>query len=267
MVFPQFPGIFSKITTNTAMALLETYGSPDAFLDAAEEDIIQLIRSTARFGLTYASAKYNAIMQAARDAKVFGHSVPSNFTRIHIYIRFIRQFDKEIKNILDEMKSLASENEETDFIKQLHMLETIPGIGFLSAASLMGEIGDFSAFKSPKQMFAYFGLDPAVKQSGKFEGTEIHMSKRGSRIARRVIHTIAINGIGIARNGSEKNPILRAYYLKKCQCKPKVVALGAAMHKICNYIFAVLRDMKPFTVITPEEHQKQYLKSRAGLAA
>ncbi len=114
-------------------------------------------------------------------------------------------------------------------------------------------------------MFAYFGLDPAVKQSGKFEGTEIHISKRVSRIARRVIHTIAINGI--ARNGSETNPVLRAYYLKKCQCKPKVVALGAAMHKVCNCIFAVLRDMKSFTVITPEEHQKQYLKSRAGLTA
>ena len=56
----------------------------------------------------------------------------------------------------------------------------------------MCEIGDFSAFRSPKQLFAYFGLDPAVKQSGKFNGTKINMSKRGSRIARRVIHTMAL---------------------------------------------------------------------------
>nr|WP_242947273.1 IS110 family transposase [Clostridium haemolyticum] len=42
----------------------------------------------------------------------------------------------------------------------------------------MGEIRDFSAFNSPKQLFAYFGLDPAVKQSGKFNSTQVNMSKR-----------------------------------------------------------------------------------------
>ena len=60
----------------------------------------------------------------------------------------------------------------------------------MSAVSIMGEIGDFSAFSKPKQLFAYFGLDPAVKQSGKVEGTKVQMSKRGSAIARRVIHTL-----------------------------------------------------------------------------
>ena len=62
-------------------------------------------------------------------------------------------------------------------------------------------IGDFSAFSKPKQLFAYFGLDPAVKQSGKFEGTKVQMSKRGSSIARRVIHTLALQSISISRNG------------------------------------------------------------------
>lgn len=40
----------------------------------------------------------------------------------------------------------------------------------------MKEIGNFAAFSKPKQLFAYFGLDPAVKQSGKFEGTKIKIS-------------------------------------------------------------------------------------------
>ncbi|MFR2113608.1 MAG: transposase [[Ruminococcus] lactaris] len=42
----------------------------------------------------------------------------------------------------------------------------------------MCEIGDFSAFRNPKQLFAYFGLDPEVNESGKFVGTQLHMSKR-----------------------------------------------------------------------------------------
>lgn len=267
MVFPQFLKIFSKITINTSLTLLENYSSPDAFLNASKDEIITSIKSTARFGLIYASNKYNAIIQAANDAKTFGHSVSSNFKRIQLYIRFIRQYDEEISNILSDMHELVDANEDTDFVKQIHLIESYKGAGFLSAVSLMGEIGDFSAFKSPKQLFAYFGLDPAVKQSGKFECSKISMSKRGSRIARRVIHTIALISISKNKNGSAKNPVLRDYYLKKCESKPKMVALGAVMHKVCNIVFAILRDKKEFKIITPEEHQKNYLKAKCDIAA
>ena len=129
------------------------------------------------------------------------------------------------------------------------------------------EIGDFSAFSKPKQLFAYFGLDPAVKQSGKFEGTKVQMSKRGSAIARRVIHTLTLQSISISRNGEAKNPVLREYYLKKCDSKPKLVAMGAVSHKVCNMIFAILRDNKSFEIITPQEHIKQYNASKCDMAA
>lgn len=267
MVFPQYLKIFSKITTNTSLTLLENYTSPDAFLLASKDEIISSIRFTARFGLTYATNKYNAIIQAANDANSFGYSVSSNFKRIRLYIRFIRNYDKEISSVLSDMHELVDTNEETDIVKQIHLLQSYKGAGFLSAVSLMGEIGDFKAFHSPKQLFAYFGLDPAVKQSGKFEGTKISMSKRGSRIARRVLHTMALISISKNRNGSAKNPVLRDYYLRKCQSKPKMVALGAVMHKVCNIVFAILRDEKEFTIITPEDHQMNYLKAKCDKAA
>lgn len=267
MVFPGYLKIFSKITTKTSLTLLEKYTSPDAFLSAKKQEIIDSIRSTARFGLTYAQGKYQAIIQAANDSKIFGHAVDSNFKRIQLYIRLIRQYDAEIALILDHMHELVDANEETEFVKQIHLIESYKGAGFLSAVSLMGEIGDFSAFRAPKQLFAYFGLDPAVKESGKFKGTKIKMSKRGSRIARRVIHTMALISISRNRDGSAKNPVLRDYYLKKCQAKPKMVALGAVMHKVCNIVFAILRDEKEFQIITPEEHQKNYLKAKCDIAA
>lgn len=175
--------------------------------------------------------------------------------------------DSEVSSILSEMHELVSANESTDFVKQIHLIESYKGAGFLSAVSLMGEIGDFSAFRSPKQLFAYFGLDPAVKQSGKFEGTRISISKRGSRIARRVLHTMALISISKSRNGSAQNPVLRDYYLKKCQSKPKMVALGAVMHKVCNIVYAILRDEIEFTIISPEEHQMNYLKAKCDKAA
>ena len=267
MVFPQYLKIFSKITTNTALTLLEKYTSPEAFLSASKEEIVDSIRSTARFGLTYAENKYNAIIQAANDAHTFGYSVSSNFKRILLYIRFIRNYDVEVASVLSDMHELVDANETTNFVKQVRLVESYKGAGFLSAVSLMGEIGDFSSFRSPKQLFAYFGLDPAVKQSGQFEGTKISMSKRGSRIARRIIHTMALISISKNRDGSAKNPVLRDYYLKKCQAKPKMVALGAVMHKVCNIVFAILRDEKEFTIITLEDHQMNYLRAKCDKAA
>ena len=267
MAFPQYLGIFSKVTINTSLSLLETYTSPDAFLKADKQEIIDAIRATSRFGLTYAENKYNAIIQAANDANEFGYIIDSNIKRIRLYISFIRKYNDEIAGIIDALHELVDTNEVTDFVKQIHLIETFKGAGFLSAVSLMGEIGDFSAFSKPKQLFAYFGLDPAVKQSGKFEGTNIRISKRGSSIARRVIHILALQSISNARNGQAKNPVLRDYYLEKCKSKPKLVAMGAVSHKVCNMIFAILRDNKPFEIITPQEHVKQYIAAKCDIAA
>ena len=267
MAFPQYLGIFSKVTVNTSLTLLETYTSPSAFIEADRKEIIETIRSTARFGLTYAQNKYDAIIRAAKEAKEFGYIIDSNVKRIRLYVNFIRKYDEEISCLLNAIHELVDANQDTDFVKQIHLVETYKGAGFLSAVSLMGEIGDFSAFSKPKQLFAYFGLDPAVKQSGKFEGTKIQMSKRGSAIARRVIHTLALQSISVSCTGEAKNPVLRDYYLRKCESKPKLVAMGAVSHKVCNIIFAMLRDNKPFEIIPPQEHIKQYNAAKCNIAA
>lgn len=92
------------------------------------------------------------------------------------------------------------------------------------------------------------------------------MSKRGSALARRVIHTIALVNVGKTRSGNAHNHVLMQYYQTKCQAKPKMVAMGAVMHKVCNIVFAVLRDKKPFEIISPEEHKSHY-KRKLSLVA
>jgi hypothetical protein len=52
------------------------------------------------------------------------------------------------------------------------------------------------------------------------------------------------------------------YYQAKCKSKPKMVALGAVMHKVCNIIFAILRDEKAFEIITPSKHNENYQLQR-----
>ena len=61
------------------------------------------------------------------------------------------------------------------------------------------------------------------------------------------------------RNGEALQPYLYEYYQQKSVSKPKMVALGAIMHKVCNIIFAVLRDQKSFELRSPAAHRTTYV--------
>jgi transposase len=251
--FPQYIGIFSKLNADTSLELLYKYMSPKNFLAADKSELISTIRKVSRFGVKYAERKCGEIIQAAENALVFGHSVETNFTLIKLYIDFIRSYDRSADSVMSQIKNIINENPDELFIRQIHIVDSIRGAGLITAATIMCEIGDFSVFEKPKQLFAYFGLDPAVNQSGNSKGRDGRMSKRGSPLARRAIHTIALVSIG-----KNNNPVLRDYYINKCKSKPKLVALGAVSHKICNIIFAILRDNKNFSVISPDDHINLY---------
>jgi transposase len=74
-------------------------------------------------------------------------------------------------------------------------------------------MGCFELFSSPKKLYAYSGLDPAVKQSGKFNGNRVHMSKRGSSLARRILHMAALNNLKVDKSTKMPvNPVIHNYY-------------------------------------------------------
>lgn len=73
----------------------------------------------------------------------------------------------------------------------LHLLRLIPGIGSVTAAIILSEVGDITHFKSPTSLVAYAGIDPMVKQSGEFLSNRNKMSKRGSPYLRRALFLAA----------------------------------------------------------------------------
>ena len=257
--FPAYAKIFSKVTTQSSLKLLSSYPLAEDMLTAPKDDIVKIIRSTARFGEAYALRKYDAIIAAAQDAAVFGRALPSNAVRIRLYIDTYQEYQKHLDALLKALHETVEKLQDTLIYDQICLLQSLRGIGFLTAAVLIAEMGDFKLFSSPKKLYAYFGLDPAVKQSGKLNGDKVHMSKRGSSLARRVLHMAALNNVKVDKgSGTPVNPVVYDYYTRKCSGKKKPVAMGAVMHKICNIIFAMLRDNKPFEVITPEEHCRRF---------
>jgi transposase len=254
LAFPAYIGIFSDNAGNSSLAVLEYVHSLEHLLDAPKEELIALIAKTARKGKAYAEEKYYAIINAANISKQITMPLSNAFELIHSIIKRIQAIDEQIDAIVKSIKGIIKSNPRHKFVKQINIIDSIPGVGFISAVTLMCEIGDFSAFTNAKQLFGFFGLDPSVNESGKFKGSRNHMSKRGSRFARRVIFTVALAVIRSKRNGQAINSTLQAYYQEKIKSKPKKAALGAVMHKIVNIVFAVLRDETEFVLRSREEH-------------
>lgn len=98
-----------------------------------------------------------------------------------------------IKILSNEIEKLVNSDEVDDsFRNNIKLIMSLKGIGLISTITLLSEIGDFNNFKNPKQLVAYFGIDPFVNESGKFKGDKNKISKRGSRIARRVLYTVSL---------------------------------------------------------------------------
>ena len=101
--------------------------------------------------------------------------------------QMLEQLDLLEKQIADIEHIIAAQFAQFDT-----KLTTIPGIGTTLGATIFSEIGDINRFDKPKQLIAYAGMDPSVKQSGNFVGTQSHMSKRGSPYLRRALWLAAV---------------------------------------------------------------------------
>lgn len=267
-VMLNFTDVFQNVYSNTALAVLDRYPSPKQILKANKQTLISLIEKTSKKGLAWSTEKYELLVLKAKEFKDLSISNPGNLAILKVNISMVRTLQDAQKDILDAINEiiLADSLEDNPVLAPIiNLLCSIPGIGILTAATILAEVGDFSAFSSPNKLVAFFGIDPSVNQSGEFIGTRNKMSKRGSRLLRRVIFTTALANIRSKRNGDKTNPVLYEFYQKKCTNKPKKVALGAVMRKLVNIIFAVMRDKKPFELRTPEEHE-ELLLTRSSVA-
>lgn len=156
------------------------------------------------------------------------------------------------EHLKNEIMKLAMT--DSNIKTNVELLTSIPGIGDYSAVVILSEISDISLFSNPKQLVAFCGLDPTVRQSGSFVGTHNRISKRGSSYLRWILNLCTHVALHPGKNKASANTVLCNYYLRKCESKPPKVALCACMHKMVNIIFAVLRDQKPFELRLPEEH-------------
>ena len=144
-----------------------------------------------------------------------------SINQIELYNSQLEEVENEIKTIMDRIDSV---------------IKTIPGIGSLNGAMIIGEIGDITRFQKPCQLLAYAGLDPSVYQSGNFNAARTRMSKRGSKLLRYAL-------INAAWQTTLVNDTFKNYYdLKVSQGRRHYNALGHVAHKLVRVIHKMMTD-------------------------
>lgn len=250
--FPGYDKVFSDVGGVTSCAVLVRFPTPTILLVEEESELVEVIAAASKSGYSFAKKKAGLLISAAQKAQTLGIHSCADETLIVCTIQMLRTLSESVLQIETAIDNLLAQIKEMR--NNVSLLQSIPGVGSHSAALLLGEIGDISLFKKPKQLAAYFGLDPTERQSGSFRGTKNKLSKRGSPYARAALHMGVVNSICKRGKDSAANPVLLSYYEKKCKNKPAKVAQAASMHKLVFIVFAVLRDQKPFELKTPEQH-------------
>jgi transposase len=123
---------------------------------------------------------------------------------------------------------------------QRDLVCTIPGIGKATASVVLSESANASGYGSARQLAAYAGLVPQMRQSGSSVRGKTRLSKRGNAYLRKALYFPAVVAM-------RYNPILRAFAARlRAAGKATMVIIGAVMRKLLHQVYGVLKSGRPF---------------------
>jgi transposase len=140
-----------------------------------------------------------------------------------------------LKTVLQQRKAVAEQVEEIlDAHPLAGVLISMPGIGVRTAARILLEIGDASAFKSSGHLAAYAGIAPVTHSSGSSIKGE-HPARTGNRKLKRAFFLSAFAAL--------HDPASRSYYdRKRAEGKKHNAALICLARRRCDVLFAMLHN-------------------------
>ena len=231
-IFPEYQTIFSNTLGTTSKQLLLDFSSPADFEELSVDVLTETLEKLSRKKIGQNTAE--KLINSAKNSFGVTFSKESFTFQLKLLIEQVKFIESQIKDCEHKIKELME--------KINSPITTIPGIGPVLGALIISEFGDISRFDKPSKLVAFAGIDATVSQSGEFEGTHNVMSKRGSPYLRKALFQAAL----VASN---TDPVLKAYYQKKrAEGKHHKTCIGAVARKLCNIIFAVLKNDKPYEV-------------------
>lgn len=229
-VFPEFESLFSNVFIKSARTLLKEGSMPEELAEMDLSELTGILNSSShgRFG----TQKAQDVQDKASSSVGLSYLKDSAKVQLRCLMAHLDFLHSQIEKVDECIKNLIAQRET--------FLTTIPGISQTLAATITAEIGDVNRFESPEKLAAFAGIDPTVYNSGKFTGTRMVMSKRGSPYLRRALWLAA----GIARRF---DPELAAFYQRKlAEGKHHNTAQGAVCRRLLNRVYSILKEHRPY---------------------
>ena len=227
-VWPEFETYLGDPFGATGRALLRAAPTPEDLVAMNHETLIELLRKASR---NHIGATEAATIRASAQTSV-GIRRGLEGMRVGIH------------TLLDQLEATMPVREQLEErIDELcsrlpGYLLTLPGSNPVRAVSLFGETDPISTFKNPEQLVAFAGLDVAVYQTGQFEASRRHISKRGSPYLR---HTLWMMACAAVRS---KGPLQRHYLKRRKRGLHHLAAVTATSLKLARIAWRICTDQR-----------------------
>lgn len=230
--FPELALVVKDITPGWVLELVHRYPTAKKLATASVRDLESIPYLPHRHINTLLSHAGSSI--ASLDGQTMEELVRDQVRQL----RDIQARQKRLETLLvDAYRRLPTSNH----------LDSIPGIGAVTAAVLTAFISDIGRFETPGKLVAYFGVLPievssGVDREGQPRGPKRYvMSRRGNDLVRRYLWMAALSAVRF-------NPAVRALYRRVVAKHPdhKAIAIGHAMRKLLHLTFAIWKTGKPF---------------------
>lgn len=225
--FPEYTSSI-KIFSRTSEEILKKCPFPEDIKSLGKEELLEHIKETVKRG--YSKKQVEAIYELAKDSIGMTEGTTGAKFQLEMYIEEAKLLKRQIEKTEEK---LETQLKETGYYESII---SIQGIGIVSAAMLIGEIGDIKRFDSYEQIRRYAGLNLVENSSGKHQGRTT-ISKRGRGLLRSILYRIAFTMI--ATNAEMKGLYKYLTTRKENQLKKKQ-AIVAIIGKILQIIYAIV---------------------------
>jgi transposase len=241
--FPELHELFWSMGSRSLWTILENSPFPQdvVLMDVATLQELIALSSRKKAG---SSEKAKALYEAAQKSIGVKQIGTADRYRVGMCLEEVKRTVMTLKNIDIQLKRMLKE------IPSAPYLMSIPGIGPLSAAVFLGEIGDPVNFHNARQLVKYAGYDPQESDSGSRIGRRF-ISKKGRWLLRKYLFFMSMRVVVLSKYFQE-------YYHRKLETKNRFgqqprrkEILCAVVIKLIKVIFALLRDKRGFEDLAP----------------
>jgi transposase len=247
LLFPEFKKVFKNIKCITPLYLLKKYPTPEAISVLDKDTLGKEMRKQSRGKFREQHAEM--LIRFAKNTV----GIKEGVLGLSMDIRHILAQLEMLNTLIDEI-----ENEMEIALGRIpysSKLLSIKGLGVVSVAGIIGEVGDFKKFQTRGEIMKLAGLDLYEISSGKWKGRR-KISKRGRSLLRKILYYAGIQTI-------RKNGILHDYYTRLTDGGMKrMKSLVAVSRKLLGIIYAIVRDDSEY-LVNFESIKRQVIKKAA----